>query len=84
MLGCMRTTLNLPDGLAAEAKAHAAATGRTFTSVVEEGLRDVLAAAQRQASVEPLPAFGAPDGRFFVDLADREAVWAVLDADGSR
>ena len=42
MLICMRTTINLPDALA-EAAAKAAAEGRTFTSVVEEGLRIVLA-----------------------------------------
>lgn len=84
MLICMRTTINLPEGLGAEAKARAAAEGRTFTSLVEEGLRSVLARDERVLSVEPLPAFGDPNGRFLVDLADRDALWAALDAGGSR
>jgi hypothetical protein len=42
MVICMRTTLNLPDGLVAQAKAQAAASGQTLTSLIEEGLRLVL------------------------------------------
>ena len=80
---CMRTTINLPDALAEAAKAKAAAEGRTFTSVVEEGLRTVLAPGAPAAVVE-LPSYGKPDGKVLVDLADREALWAVLDADGAR
>jgi plasmid stability protein len=76
MLGCVRTTLNLPDGLAAEAKARAAASGRTFTSLVEEGLRLLLErSADSEAGVPAaLPAYGEPDGRVLVDLSDRESV----------
>lgn len=82
MLMCMRTTINLPDALAREAKACAAAERRTFTSLVEEGLRSVLmkGAAHQGHPPEPLPAFGDPDQRPLVDLADREALWAVLEA----
>lgn len=83
MLICMRTTINLPDALAEAAKAKAAAEGRTFTSVVEEGIRAVLGTEPTIAAVT-LPAYGAADGRVLVDLADREALWAVLDADGAR
>lgn len=75
MLVCMRTTINLPDGLVAEVKAKAAASGRTFTSLVEEGLR-VLLAERRDA--EPAP------GKPLIDLADRDAMWATLDADAGR
>lgn len=82
MLICMRTTINLPDALAAEAKARAAAERRTFTSLVEEGLRSVLASDERHRGhpAEPLPAFGNPDDRALADLADRDAVWAALEA----
>ncbi len=79
----MRTTINLPDALAAEAKARAAAERRTFTSLVEEGLRSVLARDDRRGShpADPLPAYGDPDGGVLVDLADRDALWAALEAE---
>lgn len=85
MLVCMRTTINLPDGLAEAAKARAAVEGRTFTSLVEEGLRTVLAAGPVDpVDPRPLPAYGEAGGRFLVDPDDREALWAALDADGAR
>lgn len=85
MLICMRTTINLPDGLAEAAKAKAAAEGRTFTSVVEEGLRAALSTPT--APVVPpsdLPEYGDPDAEFLVDPLDREALSDVLDADRVR
>lgn len=84
MLVCMRTTINLPDALVEAAKAKAVAEGRTFTSVVEEGLRATLALPAPRDEPVSLPAYGDPDGRFLVDPADRDAVWDVLDADGPR
>lgn len=81
MLVCMRTTLNLPDGLVAQAKAQAVASGRTLTSLVEEGLRLVLEQRNMPAAPQPLPAYGQPGGRILVDVTDRDAVWAVLDED---
>lgn len=83
MLICMRTTINLPDALAEAAKAKAAAEGRTFTSVVEEGLRAVLAVEPTTAPVA-LPAYGTPGGTVLIDLADREALWAALDSNGAH
>ncbi|MGH3766206.1 MAG: hypothetical protein ACRDS0_15620 [Pseudonocardiaceae bacterium] len=79
----MRTTLNLADGLAEQAKAHAAASGQTLTSLVEEGLRLVLQQHDipYPAEPEPLPAYGHQAGRILVDLADRDAVGAILDED---
>jgi plasmid stability protein len=77
----MRTTLNLPDGLVAQAKARAAASGRTLTSLVEEGLRLVLEQHELPAAAQPLPAYGQPSGRILVDLTNRDAVWAILDED---
>jgi hypothetical protein len=84
MLVCMRTTLNLPDALAEAVKARAQAEGRTFTSLVEEGLRAVLAREIPSQRAAPLPAYGDPDGEFLIDPADRDALWAALDADGAR
>ena len=81
MLVCMRTTLNLPDGLVTQAKARAAWSGRTLTSLVEEGLRLVLEQHDipHPAASEPLPAYGQPSGRILVDLTDRDVVWATFD-----
>jgi len=85
MLVCMRTTLNLPDALAEAVRKLATAEGRTFTSLVIEGLRAVLAKTAEQAQPVPrLPESGRPDGRVLIDLTDRDAVWDVLDADGPR
>lgn len=86
MLICMRTTLNLPDGLVEQAKAQAAARGQTLTSLIEEGLRLVLQqhGIPCAAAPEPLPAYGHPTGRILVDLEDRDAVWTALDEDRQR
>lgn len=81
MLVCMRTTLNLPDALAQEAKARAEAEGRTLTSLVEEGLRAVLTAKRSRRHIE-LPTSGRTGDRPLVDLTDRDAVGEVLDAEG--
>jgi hypothetical protein len=82
MLLCVRTTLNLPDALAEEAKERAAAEGRTFTSLVEEGLRMVLERTPEASTREPLPTFRG--GGFLIDLEDKEALWEILDADGFK
>lgn len=39
----MRTTIRLDDDLLREAKAHAAATERTLTQLIEDALREALA-----------------------------------------
>lgn len=84
MLVCMRTTINLPDALGEAAKARAAAEGRTFTSLIEEGLRTVLADERTPAVRTSLPTSGNPNDRPLIDIADREALWEVLDADGYK
>jgi len=81
MLICMRTTLNLPDSLVRQAKAHAMSSGQTLTSLIEEGLRLVLRQHHLTypAMPEPLPAYGHPSGSILVDLTDHDAVWEILD-----
>lgn len=79
---CVRTTIDLPDALAEAAKAKAAAEGRTFTSVVEEALREVVSDDHDTQLDIVLPAFGDRQGHPLVDLLDRDQVWAALDADG--
>jgi len=79
----MRTSINLSDALLTEAKARAAALGRTLTSLIEEGLRSVLEEDRAAGGqpVEPLPAYGDPNSRFLIDITDREALWQALDAE---
>jgi len=81
MLIWARTTINLPDALAEAVKRRAVEEGRTFTSVVEEGLRAVIAQQTAAPQATALPAYGDPAGRFVVDPADRGARWEALDAD---
>ncbi len=45
----MRTTVRLDDELLAEAKRYATRTGRTLTSLIDQGLREVLARSERRA-----------------------------------
>ena len=84
MLICMRTTINLPDGLAEDAKRRARESGRTFTSLVIEGLRHMLSESAAPSAFERLPVHGNPSDRPLVDISDRHALAAVLDADGLR
>ncbi len=84
MLVCMRTTINLPDGLAEEAKQRARDRGETFTSLVIEGLRHVLADSEEHTVVERLPAHGDSSERPLIDIADRDALAAVLNDDRLR
>lgn len=70
MLRHMRTTIRLSDDLLKAAKKKAAEDGRTLTSIVEEGLRVVLAEpkAARRPKVE-LPIFRASGGTLLgIDL----------------
>jgi hypothetical protein len=84
MVECMRATVNLPEALVEAAKARARAEGRTPTSLVEEGLRSVLSRPEEPAQMDPLSAYGDPRERSLVDIADRDALWAALDGDGTR
>jgi hypothetical protein len=79
----VRTTLNLADGLVEAAKSRARRDGRTLTSVIEDGLRLVLdeSAPDPDADPTPLPTFGVREGRFLVDILDRDALADAFDAD---
>jgi hypothetical protein len=48
----MRTTVDLPDELYRRAKAEAALRGRNLKDLVEEGLRRVLRAPERETSAQ--------------------------------
>jgi hypothetical protein len=80
MLVFMRTTINLPDALAEQAKARAAEEGRTFTSLVEQGLRTVLdRPTDATDELLPLPTSGRPMGPMLIDITDKDALYDLLD-----
>ena len=79
MLICMRTTLNIADGLAEAAKRRAAAEHRTLTSLIEEGLRTVLARDEQPTAPRRLPTYGRRGDQMLIDIDDRDALYAALD-----
>lgn len=76
----MRTTVNLPDALVADAKARAAAEGVSFTDFIEQALRDRLRNELPMVTIGALPTFGAPDRPgFLIDVDEHDALWDALD-----
>ncbi len=70
MFICMRTTVRLDEDLLIRAKEHAARTGRTLTSLLEDALRTLLALEKRKKKgrLQPLPTFNGGGVRPGVDL----------------
>ena len=81
MLRCMRTTIRLDDALFAEAKALAARTGRTFTQVVHDALRQALDQGGESRAGDPLrlPTFQGRGIRPGVDLDDAAGLLDVME-----
>jgi hypothetical protein len=60
-----RTTVRLPEELVLQAKRKAAAEGRTLTSLIEEGLRRVVAEKRDVAAAKPsMPRVSTARGGF--------------------
>lgn len=78
----MRTTVRLNDHLLAEAKKHAAESGKTLTSVLEQALRESLARRNARSASRPLrlKTFKGGGVRKGVDLDDSAS---LLDLMGS-
>jgi hypothetical protein len=85
----MRTTINLPDGLLAQAKKEAADSGSTLTDFIAEAIRLSLASKRKQiVEAPPLPVYSPPPGQEGlqpgVDLDNSAALWDLMDeADGT-
>ncbi len=78
----MRTTIRLDDRLLAEAKRFASETGRTFTALVEDALRETL--ARRESSqrlerfeVKPLNMGGLRPG---IDLSNSAELLDIMES----
>ena len=80
----MRTTVRLPEGLLDRAKRKAAAEGRTLTSLIEDGLRLMVAGERKAAKGKRvLPPFSKATGGPMpgIDLTDRSALQEIEDLD---
>ena len=77
----MRTTIRLDDALLREAKAVAAASGRTLTELVEDALRETLARRRAGAGRKRLilRTFKGNGLRPGVDLDDSAALLDLMD-----
>lgn len=85
----MRTTINLPDSLLAQAKKAAVDADSTLTDFIADAIRVSLAQKKKRslAEVPPMPTFTPPPGEEGfqpgVDLDDTAALQDLMDeADG--
>ena len=77
----MRTTVTINNTLYADAKVHAARSGRGVGSVIEGALRDYLerATSARPSDVTPLPTMRSGGVRPGIDLNDMSSVLELMD-----
>ena len=76
----MRTTLDIDDPILKEVKAIHQREGRSIGAVVSELLAEALA-RRRPARARPSFHWTSRPMKSLVDIADKENVYAVLDAD---
>ncbi len=76
----MRTTLDIDDPILKEVKAIHAREGRSIGAIVSELLADALA-RRRSSRGKTSFRWTSRPMRALVDLADKDAVYAVLDSD---
>lgn len=76
----MRTTVDLPEDLLAQAKQAGLTSRRTLTQVIEDALREALARRKRRAlEAVTLPVFGGDGIQPGVDLDDTSMLLDVMD-----
>ncbi|MYD95046.1 MAG: hypothetical protein F4Y02_15455 [Chloroflexi bacterium] len=77
----MKTTLNIDETVMRQLREEAARRGTTMSSLVEAGLRRILAhsgpGAESPDALPPLPTWRS--GGLRVDIANREALYRLLD-----
>ncbi len=74
-----RTTVRLPTELLLAAQRHARDTGRTFTDLVADALRNEMHQLPTLRVREPLPVYGGNGLQPGVDLSDTSALLDVMD-----
>lgn len=79
----METTLTLDDAVVRELREEATQRGTTLSALVEAAVRRILAERpapkQEPDELPPLPTWNG--GMPLVDVADREALYEVIDAE---
>lgn len=78
----MRTTVDIDDPILREVKAILQKEGRSMGAVVSELLADALARRRTQPR-KPSFRWTSRPMKALVDLADKDAMYAALDADRS-
>ena len=81
----MRTTINMPDRLLAQAKRVALESHVTLTELITNSVRETLARRHSKAQpVSPMPVYAPPTGsggvQLGVDLDDTAALLDLMDA----
>ena len=76
-----RTTVRLPEELLQRARLKAAEEGRTLTSLIEDGLRMVVAEERPPAGKRVMPPVSTARGGLMpgIDLDDGSAIQAMYD-----
>jgi len=73
----MKTTLNIDDTVMDRLRRESARSGRTMSELVEMALRQLLQRRSAAPELVPLPSFDS--GGALVDVADREALYRVME-----
>ncbi len=83
MVICMKTTLNINDTVMRRLREEAARRETTMSSLVEAGLRHVLADSDAEDDEsEPLPPLPSwKSGGQRVDISNREELYAVMEGE---
>ncbi len=78
----MRTTVRLDERLLAEAKKHAAETGRTLTALLEDSLRETLARCKSRFKTKPvrLKTFRGDGIRSGVNLDESSSLLDLMES----
>jgi hypothetical protein len=76
----MRTTLDIDDPILREVKAIHEREGRSIGAIVSELLAEALA-RRRPSRARPSFRWNSREMKSLVDLADKETVYAALDAE---
>lgn len=81
MLVHMETTLTIDDAILRELREEAVRRGTTMSALVEAGVRRILAERPATEADKPPPLPTWSGGKPLVDVADRKALYEVIDAE---